>query len=232
MDTKVLITGVNGLIGGEVYLSLADQSDRFDVYSLDRPALPSPNVSPDRHPSIDRDRFLEVDLADLALVTDACQDMDTVVHLGANSESNGPWDNLLESNITGTYNLFEACRRADVKRVVYASSVQVNFGYSLDEPYLSLIDGKLDDVPDPFPKLDHTDADPIAEHIRMHESLGRGIGPRLCRRARALRALHSIRMGDRGRRPLLSLGAGHLVQLSRCRADGNPMPIGSRIPEV
>jgi len=34
----------------------------------------------------------------------------------------GPWDTILNSNIIGTYNLFEAARRHRVERVVFASS--------------------------------------------------------------------------------------------------------------
>ena len=33
-----------------------------------------------------------------------------------------PWDAMLQSNIVGTYNLFEAARRHRVERVVFASS--------------------------------------------------------------------------------------------------------------
>ena len=34
----------------------------------------------------------------------------------------GPWETILQSNIIGCYNLFEAARRKGVKRVVFASS--------------------------------------------------------------------------------------------------------------
>ena len=34
----------------------------------------------------------------------------------------GPWDTILQANIIGCYNLFEAARRKGVKRVVFASS--------------------------------------------------------------------------------------------------------------
>ena len=50
--------------------------------------------------------------------------MDGIIHFGAYSVE-GPWDTILQSNIAGTYNLFEAARRKGVKRVVFASSNHV-----------------------------------------------------------------------------------------------------------
>ncbi len=45
----------------------------------------------------------------------------SVIHLGGHSVE-GEWDNILQSNIIGCYNLFEAARQAGVKRVIFASS--------------------------------------------------------------------------------------------------------------
>ena len=44
-----------------------------------------------------------------------------IVHLGGHS-TEGSWDTILNANIIGCYNLFEAAYRAGVKRVVFASS--------------------------------------------------------------------------------------------------------------
>ena len=46
---------------------------------------------------------------------------DSVIHLGGHSVE-GPWDQILQANIIGCYNLFEAARQAGVKRVIFASS--------------------------------------------------------------------------------------------------------------
>jgi len=156
LSQKVLVTGVNGLIGGEVFAHFADLGDSFDVYGLDRSVSPSARVSPNRKDKVSLDRFFEVDLTDFSGVTSACEGMDVVVHLAANPDPGAPWDDLLNSNIIGTYHVFEACRLAGVKRVVYASSGQAILGYRLDEPYKALVEGRLDDVPKPFAKVDHT----------------------------------------------------------------------------
>jgi uronate dehydrogenase len=52
------------------------------------------------------------------MVTDG---IEGIIHLGGFSVE-GPWEAILEANIIGTYNLFEAARRKGVERVVFASS--------------------------------------------------------------------------------------------------------------
>ena len=67
------------------------------------------------------EEFVAADLADLAAVKRIVAGMDGIVHLGGYSIE-GPWPTILNSNIVGCYNLFEAAYRAGVKRVVFASS--------------------------------------------------------------------------------------------------------------
>jgi uronate dehydrogenase len=65
--------------------------------------------------------FVAADLADLSAVEKLVAGIDGIVHLGGHSVE-GPWDTILNANIIGCYNLFEAARRQGVKRVVFASS--------------------------------------------------------------------------------------------------------------
>ena len=67
------------------------------------------------------ENFKAADLADLAQVEAICEGVDGILHFGGYSVE-GPWDQILQSNIIGGYNLFEAARRKGVKRVVFASS--------------------------------------------------------------------------------------------------------------
>lgn len=50
--------------------------------------------------------------------------MDAVVHLGGYSVE-GPWHEILQANIVGTYNVFEAARQAGVRQVIFASTHHV-----------------------------------------------------------------------------------------------------------
>ncbi len=57
----------------------------------------------------------------MAQVEKAVAGIDGIVHLGGFSVE-GPWETILNSNIIGCYNLFEAARKASVKRIIFATS--------------------------------------------------------------------------------------------------------------
>jgi uronate dehydrogenase len=59
-------------------------------------------------------------------------DVDAVVHMGGVSVE-GPFDPIVQANIVGVYNLYEAARIHGVKRVIYASSNHVTGFYRQDE---------------------------------------------------------------------------------------------------
>src|ERR1700738_5094896 len=67
------------------------------------------------------EKFKAAELSDLAQVEAICEGVEGVLHFGGFSVE-GPWGNILQSNIIGCYNLFEAARKKGVKRVVFASS--------------------------------------------------------------------------------------------------------------
>ena len=58
--------------------------------------------------------------------------VDAVVHLGGVSTEQ-PWAPILQANIVGAYNLYEAARKQGVRRVVFASSNHVTGFYRQDE---------------------------------------------------------------------------------------------------
>jgi len=58
--------------------------------------------------------------------------VDAVVHLGGISVE-GPFEPILQANIVGVYNLYEAARQQRVKRIVFASSNHVTGFYRQDE---------------------------------------------------------------------------------------------------
>ena len=64
------------------------------------------------------------DLADAAVVDTMVLGVEAIVHLGGVSVE-GPFGPILQANILGVYNLYEAARKHGVKRVVFASSNHV-----------------------------------------------------------------------------------------------------------
>jgi uronate dehydrogenase len=61
------------------------------------------------------------DLADRPAVHAMMRDVDAVLHFGGISLE-APFDELLQANFLGLYNLYEAVHRQGVRRVIYASS--------------------------------------------------------------------------------------------------------------
>jgi uronate dehydrogenase len=64
------------------------------------------------------------DLSDKAAVDALVEGCDAIVHLGGVSVER-PFEEILEANIKGVFNVYEAARRHGVKRVVFASSNHV-----------------------------------------------------------------------------------------------------------
>jgi len=70
------------------------------------------------------EEVMPCDLADRDAVMRLVKDVDAVLHFGGISVEAG-FNSILQSNIVGTYNIYEAARKNGVKRIVYASSNHV-----------------------------------------------------------------------------------------------------------
>jgi len=109
----VLVTGAAGGIGTRLRQLLKGVYPKIRLSDVRRPA----DLAPD-------ETFVEADLASMAEVDRAVAGVDGIVHLGGFSVE-GPWETILQANILGCYNVFEAARRHGVERVVFASSNHV-----------------------------------------------------------------------------------------------------------
>lgn len=107
MTQRVLITGAAGGVGTLLRSRLA-RPDRI-LRLLDIA------------PMTDGDEVITASVTDQAAMAQACQDVDTVIHLGGHSRE-APWDDILAVNIHGTYCVLEAARQAGVRLVIFASS--------------------------------------------------------------------------------------------------------------
>jgi uronate dehydrogenase len=107
---RILLTGAAGDIGTRLRRLL-------------KPVYPDLRLSDIRNPAdlADGESFMAADLARIEEVERIVDGIDGIIHLGGHSVE-GPWETILQSNIIGCYNLFEAARRKGVKRVVFASS--------------------------------------------------------------------------------------------------------------
>lgn len=107
-QSKVLITGGGGLLGGHVVDALL-RDHAVEVLDLRKPG---------------RDvTHRPVDIRDLEAVRSAVRGHDRVIHLaGIDDGTEVPDHRYVEVNVQGTWNLLNACEEAGVAKVVIASS--------------------------------------------------------------------------------------------------------------
>jgi uronate dehydrogenase len=119
--STILITGAAGRIGSMLRPRLARPGRvlrLLDVVPLpDRPGSPAGGAAA----GDPAEEIVTASITDLAAMTAACDGVDAVIHLGGIA-TEAAWGPILDVNINGTYTVFEAARRAAVRRVVFASS--------------------------------------------------------------------------------------------------------------
>src|SRR3954447_8536913 len=129
---RVLITGARGRVGSVLRPVLRAGVDELRLSDLSDPEdLVAPETS------------CPADLTDFAAVQRAVEGVDAVIHLGAVPDE-APFEQIAGPNLHGAYHVFEACRRAGVKRVVYASSNHATGMYPVGVP----LDGSFPPRPD------------------------------------------------------------------------------------
>jgi len=78
------------------------------------------------------EEIVVADLANAEEVSQAVKGCEAIVHMGGMS-TEGPFEPILQGNIVGVYNLYEAARQHGVKRVIFASSNHVTGFYRQTE---------------------------------------------------------------------------------------------------
>jgi uronate dehydrogenase len=113
---RILITGAAGNLGRELrrglaplaqYIRISDHKEMTDV---------QPN-----------EEAVVCELGDYDAIMALTRDVDAIVHFGGAPMEND-FETVLDSNIRGSYHIYEGARKNGVKRVVYASSVHA-IGY-------------------------------------------------------------------------------------------------------
>lgn len=120
---RVLITGAAGRIGSSLAESLKDRYDLRLHYHRNIP----------EHPPVSD--FIVADVSKYDQIAPAMEGIDAVVHMAANPSTRASWEQVLEQNIIGTYNVYESARRAGVKRIIFASTNHVMGMYDRDNQW-------------------------------------------------------------------------------------------------
>jgi len=167
---RVLITGAAGSIGRRLR---ADMNGLYPVVRLS-----------DRMPmaeAAEGEELMPAELADLAACERICEGVDGIVHLGGQPVE-ADWETVLQANIVGCYNLFEAARRQGVQRVVFATTNHVIGFYRRSQ------------------RIDHAVPPRPDSRYGVSKAFGEALG-RYYADKHGLRVL-AIRIGNFGDRPL------------------------------
>jgi uronate dehydrogenase len=108
--TKVLVSGASGNVG-KVFREYYKNYYFLKLIHHQEIVKASPN-----------EEVVHADITDFDSVLKAMEGTEAVVHLAADAKHDAPWDSILNVNLIGTYNIFEAARRCGIKKIVYASS--------------------------------------------------------------------------------------------------------------
>ncbi len=112
---NALVTGGAGFLGKAIAARLVERGD--GVRSFSRGA----------HPELEGLGIESIrgDLADADAVAEAARDCDVVFHVAARVGGWGPRAEYRRTNVTGTANVIDACRRNGIGRLVYTSTPSV-----------------------------------------------------------------------------------------------------------
>jgi uronate dehydrogenase len=110
MNKRVLVTGASGHLGGMLFKSLAN----LGYKNLVGTDLKKKNIKKNQ-------KFELVNLKNFKKTVKVTKGVFAIVHFGA-IPIEDTQKNILDNNIIGTYNLFEAARINKVKRIIFASS--------------------------------------------------------------------------------------------------------------
>lgn len=107
---RLLITGAAGALGKVARAGVGHLAETIRLTDIAEMA-----------PATGNEEVVQADLSNFDATRDVIDGCDGIVHLGG-QPTEGPWENVLNANIIGFYNVYEAARQTGVKRIIFASS--------------------------------------------------------------------------------------------------------------
>lgn len=140
MSDRILVTGLSGLIGTALRKDLEGECD---LRALNRSEVQGVSTT-------------RASIGDYDTIEPAFAGVDTVIHLAAKISDSAGWESLLETNIKGTRNMFEAARVNGVRRVIFTSSGATVAGWEKVDPYKAIVEGRYADAIENIPLIDES----------------------------------------------------------------------------
>ena len=170
---KTLVTGGGGFLGRYIVMKLLGRGDSVRVLG--------------RHAYSDLQargvETIRADLQNSRAVEQACRGMDVVFHVGAHTSYWAPWRSYHATNVLGTRNVLDGCRKGGVRKLIYTSTSSVAWAPGL-------LEGTDESVPYP-------------EHYRCPYSATKAIAERMVLQANGIDGLLTVSV-----RPHMIFGPG------------------------
>ncbi len=107
---RLLITGAAGNLGSHLRKTIAPMATHLRLSDKADMGEAAPN-----------EEIVQSDVNDAGVMLEITRDVDMVIHMGGRANE-GTWEDVLNSNIAGFYNVYEGCRKNGVKRLIWGSS--------------------------------------------------------------------------------------------------------------
>jgi len=133
---KVLLLGAAGVMGSDFIEEYKNNKNYSNFYEL--------ILGVHRKRVEENFESRNVDLSDVESLKSSLKGIDVIVNLAGNPNPSAEFKDLIEPNIMGVHNLFEAAKEAKCKRIIIASSVHAIKGYPEEK--------KVSESDSPMPK--------------------------------------------------------------------------------
>lgn len=116
-SANILVTGGGGFLGKAIVKQLVERGDFVRTFSRSRyPALDALGIEQ-----------IQGDVSNKTAVEMSCKDVNLVFHVAAKPGIWGNYSDYYKTNVIGTQNIVDACKKHHVRRLVYTSSPSVVF---------------------------------------------------------------------------------------------------------
>ena len=131
---KIVLTGASGRLGSYLREPLSKITKK--LVSTDKEDIGN---------TLRNEVFKKLNMKNFKEVNKILKKTDLIIHFGAYSNE-GPFQEILESNILGTYNIWKSAEKNKIKRIIFASSIHSVGMYRANET----INHKVMHKPDTF----------------------------------------------------------------------------------
>ena len=131
---KIVLTGASGRLGSYLREPLSKITKK--LVSTDKEDIGK---------TLHNEVFKKLNIKNFKEVNKILKKTDLIIHFGAYSNE-GPFQEILESNILGTYNIWKSAEKNKIKRIIFASSIHSVGMYRANE----IINHKVMHKPDTF----------------------------------------------------------------------------------